>query len=76
LLLLLFVLVTLSNVILITGMRYAIERRRDEAALQACKDRLQFALDAAQLGSWQYDPRGGLASWDKRGQEIYRYAAG
>jgi PAS domain S-box-containing protein len=70
LLLLLFMLVTLSNVIFITGMRYAIERRRDGQALQASKDRLQFALDAAQLGSWQYDPRRGLASWDKRGQEI------
>jgi K+-sensing histidine kinase KdpD len=69
-LLLLFVLVTLSNVILITGMRYAIERRRDEQVMQTSKDRLQFALDAAQLGSWQYDARRGLASWDKRGQEI------
>jgi PAS domain S-box-containing protein len=70
LLVMLFMLIALSNVIFIAGMRYGIERRRDEQALQAGKDRLQFALDAAQLGSWQYDPRRGLASWDKRGQQI------
>src|SRR6266481_39030 len=74
LLLLLFVLVTLSNVILITVMRYAIERKRDEQALQASKDRLQFALDAALLGWWQYDPHRRVISVDTRFREIFDVA--
>jgi PAS domain-containing protein len=31
-------------------------RKQAEQALQASKDRLQLALNAAQLGSYQYDP--------------------
>src|SRR5215475_9418370 len=38
-------------VIIIARMRFAIEREQAEAN----KDRLQSALDAAKLGSWQYD---------------------
>ncbi len=38
--------------------------------LQVSKDRLQLALNAAQLGSWHYDPRRLIASWDTRCQEI------
>jgi len=75
LLLLLFILVTLSNVILITGMRYAIERKRDEQALQASNDRLQFALDAALLGWWQYDPRRHVISVDARFKKIFDVTA-
>src|SRR5258707_1085024 len=75
LLLLLFILVTLSNVILITGMRFAIERKRDEQALQASKDRLQFALDTALLGWWQYDPRRRAILVDTRFKEIFDVTA-
>jgi PAS domain S-box-containing protein len=32
------------------------ERKNAEQALRASRDRLQLALEAAQLGSWQYDP--------------------
>jgi len=32
-------------------------RKQAEEGLKASKDRLQLALNAAQLGSWQYDPR-------------------
>jgi len=49
--LLLYVVVMLFNVALITGVRFAVEHRRDQ---QASKDRLQLALDAALLGWWQY----------------------
>src|SRR5262249_22168957 len=31
-------------------------RKQAEQDLKASKDRLQLALNAAQLGSWQYDP--------------------
>ncbi len=45
-------------------------RKQAEQDLQASKDRLQFALDAAQLGWWQYDPRRRVISWDTRFKEI------
>jgi PAS domain S-box-containing protein len=45
-------------------------RKRAEEDLKASKDRLQLALNAAQLGSWQYDPRRRLFSGDARAQEI------
>jgi PAS domain S-box-containing protein len=44
--------------------------RQTTDLLRESKDRLQLALDAAQLGSWHYDPRRGIASWDTRCQEI------
>ena len=47
------------------------ERLRYEAALQASKDRLQFALDAALLGWWQYDPVHRWVSGDARFKEIF-----
>jgi two-component sensor histidine kinase/PAS domain-containing protein len=42
-----------------------------EQKLQAGKDRLQFALDAARLGWWQYDPRRCIGTGDTRFQEIF-----
>jgi PAS domain S-box-containing protein len=55
-------------VIVITRMRLAIEREQVEAN----RDRLQLALDAAQLGWWEYDPLNGVALWsDRRSKEIY-----
>jgi PAS domain-containing protein len=52
-------------------MRLAIERERAEGAWRASKDRLQSALDAAKLGSWQYDPPRRVFSWDARSKEIF-----
>jgi PAS domain S-box-containing protein len=68
---LLYTVVMLFTVALIAGMRHAAERSRDQHALQASKDRLQLALDAAQLGSWEYDPVRRAFSWDGRGKEIF-----
>ncbi len=42
-----------------------------EQKLQAGKGRLQFALDAARLGWWQYDPRRCIGTGDTRFQEIF-----
>jgi PAS domain S-box-containing protein len=42
-----------------------------EQKLQASKDRLQSALDAAKLGSWRYDHRHRICSWDARSKEIF-----
>jgi PAS domain S-box-containing protein len=46
-----------------------------EQKLQAGKDRLQFALDAARLGWWEYDPRRRVASVDPRFKEIFDVVA-
>jgi PAS domain S-box-containing protein len=45
-------------------------RKQAEQALQASKDRLQLTLNAAQLGSYQYDPLDRVFLGDKRCQEI------
>ena len=58
-------------VMLITRMRSAIEREQAERAWRASKDRLQSALDAAKLGSWRYDHRRRVCSWDARSKEIF-----
>jgi PAS domain S-box-containing protein len=58
-------------VIVIARMRFAIEREQVEAN----KDRLQLALDAAGLGWWQYDPLNRVALWwDRRVKEIFDVA--
>jgi PAS domain-containing protein len=58
-------------VMVISQMRIAIEREQEKAS----KGRLQLALDAAQLGWWQYDPLNGVALWwDRRSKEIYDVA--
>jgi PAS domain S-box-containing protein len=48
-------------------------RKRAEEDLKASKDRLQFALNAALLGWWQYDPLLRLFSGDARAQEIFDF---
>jgi PAS domain S-box-containing protein len=68
--LLLFVLLAIFIVILITRMRFAIQQEQAAQAIQASKDRLQFTLDAARLGSWRYDARHGVFSWDARSKDI------
>ncbi len=52
------------------------ERKRAENALRASKERLQLALDATQLGWWQYDPLHRVISGDTRSQEIFNAPAG
>jgi PAS domain S-box-containing protein len=52
------------------------ERKRAEHALRASKQRLQLALDATQLGWWQYDPLLRVISGDARSQEIFNAPAG
>jgi PAS domain S-box-containing protein len=45
--------------------------KRAEQALQASKDRLELALDAARLGSWQFDTVRRMFSGDARAKEIF-----
>jgi PAS domain S-box-containing protein len=58
-------------VLIIGRMRFAIEREQIEAS----KDRLQLALDAAQLGWWRYDVLAQVGSGDRRFREIFDVAA-
>jgi PAS domain S-box-containing protein len=69
--LLLFVLLAIFLVILITRMRLAIQREQAAQAIQASRDRLQFTLDMAKLGSCQYDPRRRVLTGDTRFKEIF-----
>jgi PAS domain S-box-containing protein len=52
------------------------ERKRAERALRTSKERLQLALDATQLGWWQYDPLRRVISGDTRSREIFNAPAG
>ena len=72
--LLMYAAVMLFNVAVISGLRFAVEHRRDQEVLQASRDRLQLALDAALLGWWQYDPIRGLVWWDTRMKEMFDVA--
>ncbi len=49
--------------------------RDNERHLFASKARLQIAMDAAQLGWWQYDPRRRVFSGDARAKEIFDVTA-
>ncbi len=46
-------------------------QKQAEQDLRASKDRLQLALDAAQLGWWQYDPFHRTLKGDTRSKEIF-----
>src|SRR5262252_5685485 len=61
-------------VMLITWMRSTIEREQAERAWRVSKDRLQLALDTAQIGWWRYDPHRRVVTGDTRFKEIYDIA--
>jgi PAS domain S-box-containing protein len=54
--------------------RAAARREAAEDLLRRSKDRLELAMDAAQLGSWRYDPLTRVVSGDARWQEIFEAA--
>src|SRR6266404_1747808 len=51
----------------------AARRQAAEDGLRKSKDRLQIALNVAQLGSYQYDPRHRMFSGDTRSQKIFDF---
>src|SRR6266446_5908666 len=53
--------------------RTAARRQAAEDWLRESKDRLQTALNVAQLGSYRYDPRHRVFSGDTRSQEIFDF---
>ena len=52
------------------------ERRRNEVMLQDTNNRLQLALDAAELGVWTVDLRSGRFDNDARDRRIHRHDTG
>jgi PAS domain S-box-containing protein len=52
----------------------AAKRQAAEDLLRQSKDRLQLALNAAQLGWWQYNPLTRVVSGDPRCQDIFDFA--
>jgi PAS domain S-box-containing protein len=56
------------------GMLSAVYIRRSLAELARSQMRLQLAMDAAHLGSWQYDPFHRVVSVDTRSKEIFDVA--
>jgi PAS domain S-box-containing protein len=52
----------------------AARRQTAEGLLRDSEQRLQLALNAAQLGSWQYDPSHRVVSGDTRFKEIFDVA--
>ena len=51
------------------------ERRRNEAALKDSNDRLQLALDGAELGVWSVDAKTGRFENDERDRRIHGHHA-
>ena len=52
------------------------ERRRHEAVLTESKDRLQLALDVAELGVWSFDLKAARFQCDLRHSQIHRHRPG
>lgn len=47
------------------------ERKQAEKALRESEEKLRLALDAARLGTWEFNPQTGEALWDERSRAIY-----
>lgn len=47
------------------------QRQRAEQNLHAVETRARLAIDAAQMGTWDYDPRTGALIWDERCKALY-----
>jgi PAS domain S-box-containing protein len=50
--------------------------RTADVALQASARQLRMALDAADTGTWDLDPRTGVLHWDRRCYELFGLAPG
>ena len=47
------------------------QRQRAESSLHDVEARARLAIDAAQMGTWDYDPRSGQLIWDQRCKALY-----
>ncbi|GAB3721286.1 PAS domain-containing sensor histidine kinase [Spirosoma lituiforme] len=51
--------------------RVALQQQRNES-----EERLRFALESAQMGTWSFDPARNLASWDERCERLLGWVKG
>lgn len=51
-------------------------RKRAEAVIQEGKERLNLALRAGKLGTWEWNPRTGSIAWSDNAEELFRLAPG
>ncbi|GAB3805436.1 hypothetical protein GCM10028819_38680 [Spirosoma humi] len=51
--------------------RVALQQERNES-----EERLRFALESAQMGTWSFDPVRNLASWDERCEQLLGWVKG
>jgi PAS domain S-box-containing protein len=58
----------------VTVMMDVTARRRDEQALQSSEEKLQLAIDATDLGLWDYDIVTGALLWSDRLKALYGLA--
>jgi PAS domain S-box-containing protein len=52
------------------------DRKCAEHALRESEDRLRFAIDATELGTWQFDLTDGSLTWDARTLELFDFQPG
>ncbi len=55
---------------------FAIDRQRTELKARASEERLRFALDAAAMGTWEWNPQTGLLQWSDGLKAIHGFAPG
>jgi PAS domain S-box-containing protein len=56
------------------AIRFAIERKRAEEAFQAAEQRLTLAVDAAQIGIWDWDQLTGKIAWSQNVKLLFGLA--
>jgi PAS domain S-box-containing protein len=54
---------------------FAIDRQRAELKARASEERLRFALNAAAMGTWEWNPQSGLLEWSDGLKTIHGFAA-
>ncbi|MBU3077397.1 response regulator [Sphingomonas sp. XMGL2] len=64
--------VAIDNVRLFTALELELaQRRAAEARLAASEDRLRLANEAADIGTWDYDPLSGALRWDTKCKALF-----
>jgi len=64
--------VAIDNVRLFSALELELAQRRSaEAELAASEDRLRLANEAADIGTWDFDPRNGVLRWDPKCKALF-----